>query len=174
MDSRHLIRTPIASRLSSVSIHAQEGSGVAKLRREKIDRPFTDDAEVVEMVGMFERCEWPYSRWTHRAHIGVALCYLQALPFEAALTRARHHIQLYNRTCGDPSGYHETITVLFLRRIRRYLLEHSSQVSLAAAAEELAAASDMHWPLQYYSPERLWSAEARASWLEPDRRPLDF
>ena len=26
----------------------------------------------------------------------------------------------------------------------------------------------MRWPLRYYSPERLWSAEARASWVEFD------
>jgi hypothetical protein len=147
---------------------------VAEARREKIDLPFVSDAEVVEMVALFERCEWPYPRWTHRAHLGVALCYLQAYPFDTALARVRHHIPLYNRTCGDPSGYHDTITVLFMRRARRYLQVHAGHVSLAAAVEELAAACDMRWPLRYYSPERLWSAEARAGWVGPDRRPLDF
>ena len=142
-------------------------------KREKIDRPFASDAEVAEMVALFERCEWPYPRWTHRAHIGVALCYLKMYPFDMALIRIRQHISLYNRTCGDPAGYHETITVLFLRRVRRYLHDHAD-ATLTDAVEELAASCDMHWPLQYYSPARLWSAEARASWMEPDRRELDF
>jgi len=142
-------------------------------KREKIDRPFASDAEVAEMVALFERCEWPYPRWTHRAHIGVALCYLKTYPFDIALIRIRHHISLYNRTCGDPAGYHETLTVLFLRRVRHYLQDHPD-ATLANAVEELAASCDMQWPLQYYSPEQLWSAEARAGWVEPDRRGLDF
>jgi hypothetical protein len=145
---------------------------VAEARRQKIDLPFTTDAEVLNMVALFERCEWPYPRWTHRAHLGVALSYLLAYPFEAALARVRHHIPLYNRSCGNPSGYHDTITVLFMRRVQRYLQDHSDQPVLAAAIEELAAC-DMQWPLRYYSPEHLWSAEARAGWVEPDRRPLD-
>ncbi len=143
-------------------------------KREKIDVPFASDAEVAEMVALFEACEWPYARWTHRAHLGVALVYLRALPFDEALARARRHIPLYNRARGDPNGYHETVTVLFLRRVHRYLRDRPGPLSLAAAVEELAAACDMRWPLRYYSPERLWSAEARAGWLEPDLRPLDF
>jgi len=147
---------------------------MVNVKREKIDAPFATDAEVVEMVASFERCEWPYPRWTHRAHLGVALCYLRLYPFDVALTRVRHHIPLYNRTRGDPSGYHDTITVLFMRRVQRYLRDQPGNLSLAVALEELNSACDMQWPLRYYSPERLWSAEARAGWLEPDRQPLDF
>jgi hypothetical protein len=147
---------------------------MADSKREKIDLPFASDADVVEMVAKFERCEWPYPRWTHRAHLGVALYYLQKYPFEVALTRVRHHIPLYNRTCGDPSGYHDTITVLFMRRVQRYLNDHPGELSLTAAIEELTAVCNMQWPLQYYSPERLWSAEARDGWIEPDRQQFDF
>ena len=144
------------------------------MRREKLDFPFATDDEVTEMVARFEACEWPYPRWTHRAHIGLALVYLRQYPFETALQRARHHIPLYNRTRGDPDGYHETITVLFMRRADRYLRDQAGFVPLTAAVEELAAACDMRWPLDYYTPDRLWSAEAKAGWVEPDRRPLDF
>jgi hypothetical protein len=34
------------------------------------------------------------------------------------------------------------------------------------------ALADKDLPLQYYSRERLFSEAARASWLEPDLRPL--
>ena len=142
--------------------------------REKIDIPFASDTEVADMVALFERCQWPYPRWTHRAHLGVALCYLKMYSFDDALVRIRYHIQHYNHTCGDPNGYHETITVLFLWRVHRYLQDRAGQVSLAAAVEELAAVCDMQWVLRYYSPERLRSAEARASWVDPDVRNLDF
>jgi hypothetical protein len=143
-------------------------------RREKIDRPFTTDAEVADMVAQFEACIWPYDRWTHRAHLGVALCYVRDQPFDAALARVRQFIPMYNRTCGDPSGYHETITVLFMRRVARYLRDNPECPPLAVAVEELVGICDMQWAIRYYSPERLWSAEARSDWVEPDRRPLDF
>ena len=146
---------------------------MTKPRREKLDLPFASDAEVVEMVVSFEACQWPYLRWTHRAHLGVALCYLKQYPFEMALERIRHHIQLYNHTCGDPTGYHETLTVLFMRRVDRYLRDHS-EAALAVSVEELARICDRQWPSLYYSSDRLFSEEARSRWVEPDRRPLDF
>jgi|EP01137_Pigoraptor_chileana_P022528 hypothetical protein len=140
----------------------------------KIDHPFADDVEVADMVARFEACTWPYPRWTHRAHLGVALSYLRQYPFDVALARVRHHIPLYNRTCGDPNGYHDTITVLFLRRVGRYVRDNPGLGSLAAAVEELARECDMRWPFRYYSPDLLWSPAARAGWVEPDLRPLDF
>lgn len=142
--------------------------------RVKIDEPFASDAAVADMVARFEACEWPYPRWTHRAHLGVALSYLRQHPFDAALERVRRHIPLYNRTCGDPDGYHETVTVLFMRRAARYVQDRPAGFSLAAAVEELAGLCDMSWPLRYYSADRLWSPEAKAGWVEPDREPLDF
>ena len=142
--------------------------------RVKIDHPFATDTELADIVAQFEECVLPYPRWTHRAHIGVALCYLRDYPFDVALARVRHHIPLYNRTCGDPAGYHDTITVLFMRLVARYLRDRPDSPPLVEAVEKLAADCDMRWPLRYYSPERLWSAEARAGWVEPDVRPLDF
>ena len=146
---------------------------MSRPRREKIDVPFASDAAVIEMVAAFERCDWPYARWTHRAHIGVSLCYLRAWPFDDALARVRKHINLYNQAHRNPTGYHETLTVLFMRRVQQYLRCHPES-SLVGAIEELAVACDMQGPLRYYSAERLWSAEARAGWMEPDREPLDF
>lgn len=144
---------------------------MATSTRVKIDVPFATDAEVEEMVAAFEECRWPYPRWTHRAHIGVAAVYLSRHPFDEALTRTRHHINLYNRTCGDPDGYHETLTVLFLRRVAAEL-RHRGERSLAEVVNDLTAMCDMTWPLRHYSPELLWSAEAKAGCVEPDREPL--
>jgi hypothetical protein len=140
----------------------------------RIDAAYASEADVLDMVARFEACTLPYERWTHRAHVAVAVSYLRDLPFDEALDRIRQHIQLYNRACGDPSGYHETITVLFLRRLASALDARPQGEDLAEAVEALAAAFDMRWPLLYYSKARLWSAEARRKWIEPDLRPLEF
>lgn len=144
-------------------------------KRPKIDIPFTSNAEVEEMVEQFERCVWPYERWTHRCHLAVALCYLNRFPYAEAVERVRHLIDQYNRTCGDPNGYHETITLLFMRRVASYWKDSDGvEVELASAVEELTRTCDMQWPLSYYSKDRLWSDEAKRAWVEPDRRALDF
>jgi hypothetical protein len=141
--------------------------------REKIDTPFASDVSVAEVVAAFEACTLPYPRWTHRAHLAVAAVFVTRWPFADALARARHHIDLYNRTCGDPDGYHETLTVLFLRRVAAEVRVQGSR-SLADLVNELTTRCDMTWPLRHYSAEVLWSAVAKAGWVEPDREPLDF
>lgn len=142
-------------------------------RRPKIDIPFTSDAEVEAMVEQFERCVWPYERWTHRCHLAVGLCYLRRFPYSEAVDRIRHHINQYNRTCGDPNGYHETITLLFMRCVASYL-SHSAGVGLAQAVDELTRNHDMPWVQRYYSKDHLWSDTAKREWVEPDLKKVDF
>ena len=141
-------------------------------KRPKLDIPFHSDQEIAGLVEQFELCEWPYVRWTHRAHFAVAVHYLSRFSLSEAIERIRHHIQLYNRTVGDGNGYHETITVLFMRRIAHQLRKYKG--STAEVVDELCRSHDVQWPLTHYSPERLWSNEAKVSWVEPDLLPLDF
>ena len=141
--------------------------------RTKIDVPFRTDAEIRDLVTQFEACTWPYERWTHRAHLAVATVYLQQLAFDEALQRMRASIQEYNRT-HNPNGYHETITVFFLRFIRIFLESHPDRQSLVANVEELFERCTMRTPLEYFSPDRLWSAEAKQHWVDPDLKPLPF
>jgi hypothetical protein len=141
-------------------------------RSAKHDLPLQTDEEILDLVAQFEACRWPYERWTHRAHLAVATVYLSRHSFPEALIRMREGIQAYNRACGDPDGYHETITVVFLTLIRNFLAAHSKPHSLAATVADLFAHFDTKSPLTYYSPERLSSPAAKHGWLEPDLKPL--
>ena len=85
----------------------------------KPDPPFTSAAEIAESVRMFESCQLPSERWTHRAHLAVAAAYLRSYPLTDAIERARTHIRQYNASRGNQTGYHETITVLFMRLVAR-------------------------------------------------------
>lgn len=139
--------------------------------RPKIDEPFTSPEAIAEMVRLFESCELPYERWTHRAHLAVAASYLQHYPQSQALERVRVNIQKYNLTRGDPKGYHETITVLFMKRVAR---EITGSADLHDVVNKLNDCCRLSWLLEYYSAALLWSAEARATFVEPDRKPIDF
>jgi hypothetical protein len=126
------------------------------------------------MVTRFEQCRWPYQRWTHRAHLAVAVVYPRRYPFADAKRLVSQNIQRYNRTCGDPQGYHETITWFFLRMISRFLSDSAADMSIVEIVDELSRRWDVACLQEYYSLERLWSPEARGAWVEPDLKPLDF
>jgi hypothetical protein len=138
----------------------------------KVDRPFTSDTEIDELVRLFELCELPGERWTHRAHLAVAATYLGRYPLNEATDRARTHIWRYNESRGNLTGYHETITVAFMRLVARELGRTAS--TRADLVNDLAGRCRVDWLLAYYSRERLWSAEARAEFTPPDLCPLDF
>ena len=138
----------------------------------KIDHPFTSEAEIDEMVGLFESCQLPGERWTHRAHLAVAATYLGRYPLPEATDRARVHIRRYNESRGNSTGYHETITVLFMRLLAREV--RSNHRRRAELVNDLAARCRVDWLLGYYSRDRLWSDAARADFVLPDLRPLDF
>lgn len=115
----------------------------------------------------------PDAQWTHGAHIAVAVTYLRVMPYDQALVRMRTQINHYNQQFQDPTGYHETVRVLFLRQIDRQLKAVPANASIAATVNSLASTLDMKWPFQHYSPELLWSDRARHAWVDPDRMPLE-
>ncbi len=143
------------------------------MARPRHDIPFATDAEIETFVVRFEACEWPYERWTHRAHLALAVVYLRRYPPGEALAQVRAAIQRYNKACGDPNGYHETITVLFMRRVN-WALHYELTGTLVQLVDGLYKRCTLDWLLRYYSRECLWSAAARAGWIEPDLCPLDF
>jgi hypothetical protein len=138
----------------------------------KPDPSFASEAEIEELVRLFESCELPGVRWTHRAHLAVAATYLRRYPLPEATDRARTHIRRYNESRGNFSGYHETITVLFLRLVARELA--ATDLEPAAFVNDLAGRFPVDWLFGYYTRDRLWSDAARASFSEPDLRLLDF
>ena len=88
-------------------------------------------------------------------------------------------IRAYNAHVGgvnsDTAGYHETITQASIRASRAFLAAHP-QCALAECCNALMASAlgDPDWLLEYWSRERLFSTEARGTWVEPDLAPLPF
>jgi ribosomal protein S18 acetylase RimI-like enzyme len=142
--------------------------------RKKNDIPFADDSEIATLVEQFEACTWPYERWTHRAHLAIGLSYIRTMSFDQALDRMRRQITLYNQTCGDPNGYNETITILFLKRIKSTCCMPNDLRPLHVLVDELTRCCSVNWLYEYYSKDRIWSPAAKSAWLEPDVKPLDF
>ena len=134
---------------------------------------FRTDEEVEALVRDFKSGELPRERWTHHAHLVVALWHVHHYNWEVAASLVRARIKHYNachRIADTPNGgYHETITIFWLRAVRDF---HdrlwTPGCTLSALARELPRRlGDKNLPLRYYSRERLMSAEARARFIEP-------
>jgi hypothetical protein len=125
----------------------------------------------------FEKCTLPRARWTHAAHLTVAHHYLWHYPRREATQRLRIGIQRYNIASGNPSGYHETITLawvaLILRELRKRRRRGTTEEEAESASEIAMTCADQRLLLQFYSKERLMSAEARARWLSPDLKIIE-
>ena len=134
--------------------------------------------EVEALVRDFESCALPFAEWTHGAHLTVALWFLLHHDWPEAVALVREGIKRYNRAHGVAQtrerGYHETLTVFWMRHVRAFLREDRNEGrSLAALASELCETADKTLPLRHYTRERLFSWEARLGWVEPDLKPLD-
>ncbi len=129
--------------------------------------------EIEAFIREFEACTLTKTRWTHHAHLVVALWYLTHHPHDAALEIVRQRIRAYNEATGTPNtdskGYHETLTRLFLDGVSAHIAEHQTD-SLAISLASLLQSplGNKEWPLRFYSRERLFSVAARRRWLEPD------
>lgn len=155
---------------SSEGFQVMAGAG----KTVKQEMPLASDAAILALVQAFEARTLPYANWTHRAHLAVAVAYVRSMSHEEACARIRDCIHAYNQCCGDPAGYNETITRLFLMVLRHDLNRGAAAPTMHKELDRAAAAYGVNWLYGYYSKDRIWSAEAKAGWIEPDLKPIDF
>lgn len=130
--------------------------------------PLTD----VVFARAFEAGDVLPAEFGHRAHVRVAWVYLREAPsLEAAIDNMRTAIRRFAEAAGASQKYHETITVLWMRLLAEVRSQGASG-ELADVLRAYPALADKDLPLQFYTRERLFGDEARAGWVDPDRRPL--
>jgi hypothetical protein len=131
-----------------------------------------------DLAARFTACTLPVEEWTHAAHLRVGAWHVQVYGVADALAHLRPGIRRLNESYGNAntatSGYHETITVAYVRLIDAFLDTFEPDVSLGVRAEALVsgplAAKDLL--LAYWSKPRLASTDARTRWTPPDLGPL--
>ena len=141
-------------------------------------RLFHDDAEIVRVgEGLLART-LPRADWTHEAHLAATTYLLTRRPDVDIDADLPDIIRRYNESVGgvnsDSEGYHETITRLFLHGLRLFLAEADTSKPLHDLVNELLLSpmGRRDWPLRFYTPERLFSAEARRAFVPPDLAAL--
>lgn len=134
---------------------------------------YKSDEEINLLVKAFEERTLPKTEWTHTAHLTVGLYYCFHNPFGVAKNLMSDGIYWLNDSHGTPntetSGYHETLTIFWLKTVASFLEKHKTEKSLAILANGLIeVCNDTKLPLKYYSCELLFSMEARLKYVEPD------
>ena len=129
-----------------------------------------------ELLSGFESCTLPAEHWTHRAHVQVAFSYASRNNLAAAIERMRSGLKAYSKARDTPnaidSGYHETVTVAFVRLVYAANLQtgpHESSQSFCNAHPELLNGRALS---RYYSRQHLMTWEAKANFITPDQCPL--
>ena len=141
-------------------------------------RLFTTDDEVAHIGEGLVARTLPRAEWTHEAHLAATAYLLLERP-DLDLDRALPGlIRRYNESVGgrntDSEGYHDTITRVFLHGVRLFLSEADPRTPLHDLVNELLLSpmGKRDWPLRFYSPDRLFSVEARRAFVTPDLRAL--
>ena len=129
-----------------------------------------------EFLIAFERCTLYRSQWTHEAHIRMAWLYLARYSVSESIERARIGIRSLNSffqsiACGlgqeTRDGYHDTITVAFVRLIASRFNKNESYLEFRERNLDLLDRT-LTALLHFYSKDRLHSVAAKEQFIEPD------
>jgi hypothetical protein len=137
-------------------------------------RLYSTDTEIEHLGEGLLTCTLSRTEWTHEAHLAATAYLLLRRPDVDLDAELPGIIRRFNESVGgvnsDTEGYHETITRCFLHGVRVFLKEADLSVPLYALANELLLSpmGRRDWPLRFYSRERLFSVEARRTYVEAD------
>jgi hypothetical protein len=136
------------------------------------------ETEIDAFLTAFEGCTLPKERWTHGAHLMTGACYVHGLGPVGALEKMRMCVRRYNESVGgqntDTSGYHETITGMWIGLLAGLLrkVEPMERATFAALAVERFVGEREIFK-RYYDFDVVKSVAARRSWVPPNLAPLD-
>jgi len=134
--------------------------------------------ELDELAREFLAGSLSRDQWTHTAHLSVGAWHVHRFGEDEASTRLRAGIRALNDRHGTPntttSGYHETITLAYVRLIAAFLALFDAGTPLERRVDLLVAGplGERRCLFRFWSGPLLMSEAARAAWVAPDLAPL--
>jgi len=149
--------------------------GIDHDHRDTLDR--VDDALLRQR---FADGTVPKDQWTHEAHVRMAWMLLNDLSFDEARKHMRRGVLRLNTLHGldviPDRGYHETITVAFLRLVDAAMREDVEKNITHRHSRDFCRQHshllEKRVILRHYSQQRIESRAAREAYLDPDQAPL--
>jgi hypothetical protein len=140
------------------------------------NRPPTE-AELDAFLAAFETGTLPKEEFTHAGHLTAGACYVHMLDEAAAIGHMRLCVRRFNEAVGgrntETSGYHETITVFWIKALAAVRGTHPALDRAEFTALAVQAYRDRRDIFRdFYDFDVLASIEARRSWIEPSVKPI--
>jgi len=138
-----------------------------------------DRPEIIAIGEGFRTRTFPGTDFHHREHLIMTVYLLKSYPRVDWRRDLPDMIRRYNESQGgvnsETAGYHDTITMFHLDLVER-IVAAAPDASLeeTCAVVLRSPASDPNLMLRFYSRDRLFSPEARRTWVEPDLAAPDF
>ena len=120
----------------------------------------------------FEACTIAPSEFNHEAHVRLAYIYLTEGDADSAVQKMRDALLQFLEHNNVPrSKFHETLTRAWVLAVQHFMNKSTSNsaANFIAKNPELLDTKIM---LTHYSASVLFSADARASFVEPDLDPI--
>lgn len=139
--------------------------------------PFLRDARTLDaFVADWHAHRLTREKWTHGAHVAICAYYAFDHDEDATLAIMRQGIRSFNEAIGGQntaaSGYHETVTRLWVMAIAAYLRAHPAAGRWEAACSAVGRFEKPRELLDAcYGHDVLADVRARAEWVAPDRVP---
>ncbi|HME88015.1 MAG TPA: hypothetical protein VKE30_02240 [Chthoniobacterales bacterium] len=128
----------------------------------------------VEFTRALERGEIANKDFQHASHLHVAWVYLaESSSIGEAAGKMSNTLRNFAAAAGKPEKYHKTITLFWIHLLNRVRLTANGK-SLTEIVHCHPRLLEKNFPLVYYSRDLLFSERARASWVEPDLKPLSI
>jgi len=140
---------------------------------------FNTNAEIKDIYAGLVTRTLPKAEWTHAAHFAAAISML-ASPDKNPFETLPDIIRGYNVATGventDSSGYHQTITMASILAAEHVLETAPKNLERFELTNRLLLSEygSPDWILDYWTKPVLFSPEARAVWVAPDKCPLPF
>jgi len=122
-----------------------------------------------EFQKKFEKCEIPKGSLNHYAHIRLAYIYLCRYPPKKALSLFKNFLLSYlQKNNIDTSKYSETITISWMMAVNCFMTKEEACCSAESFINRNPQLLDDKIMLTHYSPELLFSNNARKKFIHPD------
>ena len=138
--------------------------------------PVSED-EIDAFLAEFEAGTLAKERWTHGAHVLTGACYVHRHGEAETIDLMRVRVKAFNVAVGGQNtamaGYHETITVFWVKVLAGLLVECAGMTRAEfarVAVERFGGRREML--REYYGFDVVASEEARRVWSAPDARVL--
>jgi hypothetical protein len=130
-------------------------------------------ASDVEFRAAFQAGAFAPADFSHRAHVRLAYVFLAESDVDLALERMRAALISFLSHHGIPATrYHETLTRAWLLGVNHFMHRSPEASSAADFIERNPLLLDPKIMLTHYSADLLFSDQARANFVEPDRDPI--